>query len=41
VPYFDLHIGGTESAVMGLLAEKALEPLDAYFLHPEVRDPRQ
>lgn len=40
VQYFDLHIGGTESAVTGLLAEKALEPVDAYFLHPEVRDPK-
>jgi iron(III) transport system substrate-binding protein len=41
VQYFDLHIGGTESAVTGLLAEKVLEPVDAYFLLPEVRDPKQ
>src|SRR5512134_3176480 len=31
IQYVDLHIGGTESAVTGLLAEKALEPVEAYF----------
>jgi iron(III) transport system substrate-binding protein len=41
VQYFDLHIGGTESAVTGLLAEKVLEPVDSYFILPEVRDPKQ
>ena len=37
----DLHVGGTESAVTGLLAEKALEPVAPYFLLPEVKDPKQ
>jgi len=41
VQYFDLHIGGTESAVTGLLAEKALEPVEPYFVLPEVKDPKQ
>ena len=40
-PYVDLHIGGTESAVTGLLAEKALEPVEPYFVLPEVKDPKQ
>ncbi len=41
IQYVDLHIGGTESAVTGLLAEKALEPVEPYFLLPEVKDPKQ
>jgi iron(III) transport system substrate-binding protein len=41
IPYVDLHIGGTEFAVTGLLAEKALEPVEPYFLLPEVKDPKQ
>jgi iron(III) transport system substrate-binding protein len=41
IPYVDLHIGGTESAVTALLAEKALEPVEPYFLLPEVKDPKQ
>jgi len=41
IPYVDLHIGGTESAVTGLLAEKALEPVEPYFVLPEVKDPKQ
>ena len=41
VQYFDLHIGGTESAVTGLLAEKTLEPVNPYFVHAEVKDPKQ
>jgi len=36
--YFDLHIGGTESAITGLLPEKILEPVEPYFLLPEVKD---
>jgi iron(III) transport system substrate-binding protein len=39
--YVDLHIGGTESAVTGLLAEKALDPVEPYFVLPEVKDPKQ
>jgi iron(III) transport system substrate-binding protein len=41
IPYVDLHIGGTESAVTGLLAEKALNSVEPYFLLPEVKDPQQ
>ena len=31
VQYFDLHIGGTESVVSGLLPENVLEPVEPYF----------
>src|SRR5688572_14721603 len=41
IPYVDLHVGGTESAVTGLLAEKALDPVEPYFVLPEVKDPKQ
>ena len=41
IQYVDLHIGGTESAVIGLLAEKALDPVEPYFVLPEVKDPKQ
>jgi iron(III) transport system substrate-binding protein len=41
IQYVDLHIGGTESAVTGLVAEKALEPVEPYFVLPEVKDPKQ
>jgi iron(III) transport system substrate-binding protein len=41
VHYFDAHIGGTESIITGLLPEKVLEPLEPYFILPEVRDPKQ
>jgi ABC-type Fe3+ transport system substrate-binding protein len=39
--YFDLHIGGTESAITGLLPEHILEPVEPFFILPEVRDPKQ
>lgn len=39
--YFDLHIGGTESIVTGLLPEDVLEPIDPFLMLPEVRDPKQ
>jgi ABC-type Fe3+ transport system substrate-binding protein len=39
--YVDLHIGGAESAVTALLAENALDPIEPYFVLPEVRDPKQ
>ena len=39
--YVDLHIGNTESAVTRLLAENALEPVEPYFVLPEVKDPKQ
>lgn len=41
IQYVDLHVGGTESAVTGLLAEKALEPVEPYFVLPEVKDSKQ
>jgi iron(III) transport system substrate-binding protein len=41
VQYFDLHIGGTESVVTGLLPENILEPVEPYFILPEVKDPKQ
>jgi iron(III) transport system substrate-binding protein len=39
IHYVDLHIGSTESAVTGLLAEKALDPVEPHFVLPEVKDP--
>ncbi|HEX6435990.1 MAG TPA: extracellular solute-binding protein [Candidatus Binatia bacterium] len=41
IPYVDLHVGSAESAITRLLAEKALEPLEPYFVLPEVKDPKQ
>jgi iron(III) transport system substrate-binding protein len=41
IQYVDLHVGGAESAVTGLLAENALDPLATYFVLPEVKDPNQ
>jgi iron(III) transport system substrate-binding protein len=38
--YFDLHIGGTESMVTGLLPENVLEPVEPFFILPEVKDPK-
>ncbi len=38
VRHFDLHIGGTESIVKGLLPENVLEPVEPWFLLPEVKD---
>lgn len=40
VRYFDLHIGGTESIVKGLLPEGVLEPVEPWLILPEVRDPK-
>ncbi|MGE5218937.1 MAG: ABC transporter substrate-binding protein [Chloroflexota bacterium] len=39
--YFDVHIGGTESAITGLLPENILEPVEPFFILPEVKDPKQ
>jgi iron(III) transport system substrate-binding protein len=39
--YVDLHIGGSESIITGLLPEGILEPVDGLMLLPEVRDPKQ
>lgn len=41
VRYVDLHMGGSESVVTGLLPEGILEPLEPLMLLPEVRDPKQ
>jgi iron(III) transport system substrate-binding protein len=41
VQYFDIHIGGTESVISGLLPENVLEPVEPYFVLPEVKDPKQ
>ena len=38
--YFDLHIGGTESVITGLLPENVLDGIDPYLILPEVRDPK-
>ncbi|MGH7793472.1 MAG: ABC transporter substrate-binding protein [Candidatus Binatia bacterium] len=41
VHYFDLHIGGTESVVSGMLPENVLEPVQPFFILAEVKDPKQ
>jgi iron(III) transport system substrate-binding protein len=38
IRHFDLHIGGTESIVKGLLPENVLAPVEPAFLLPEVKD---
>lgn len=40
VRYTDLHTGGSESIVTGLLPEGVLDPLEPQMLLPEVRDPK-
>jgi len=41
IRYIDLHIGGSESIITGLLPENILEPIDGLMLLPEVKDPRE
>ena len=41
VRYFDLHVGGTESVVSAMLPENVLDPVEPYFILPEVKDPKQ
>jgi ABC-type Fe3+ transport system substrate-binding protein len=41
VRYMDVHMGGSESIVSGLLPEGVLDPIEAYMMLPEVRDPKQ
>jgi iron(III) transport system substrate-binding protein len=41
VRHFDLHIGGSSSAVSGLLDEGILEPVEPWLLLSEVNDPKQ
>lgn len=38
IHYFDVHIGGTESIVKGILPESVLEPVEPWFLLPEVKE---
>jgi iron(III) transport system substrate-binding protein len=39
--YFDVHIGGTESIISGLLPENILDAVESYFMLSEVKDPKQ
>jgi iron(III) transport system substrate-binding protein len=41
VRYFDVHIGGSSSAVSGMLDEGILDPIEPWLLLPEVREPKQ
>ena len=41
VRYFDLHVGGTESVITGLMPENILEPVEPFFILPEVKDAKQ
>lgn len=40
VHYFDVHIGGTNSMVTGLLQAKVLESMGPSMILPEVKDPK-
>jgi iron(III) transport system substrate-binding protein len=40
VRHFDVHIGGSNSAVSGLLDEGVLDPVEPWFVLPEVKDPK-
>ena len=40
IHYFDLHVGGTESIVKGLLPEGVLEPVEPWLILPEVKEPK-
>lgn len=41
VRYTDVHMGGSESVVTGMLPEGILEPIEPLMMLPEVRDPKQ
>jgi ABC-type Fe3+ transport system substrate-binding protein len=41
VRYIDLHMGGSESIVTGLLSEGVLDPVEPSMILPEVKDPKQ
>ena len=41
VRYTDLHMGGSESIVTGMLPEGVLEPIEPLMVLPEVKDPKQ
>lgn len=38
VHFFDVHLGGSQSIITGLLPEGVLDPVADYFLLPEVKD---
>ena len=39
--YTDLHMGGAESLITGMLPEGVVDPLEPYMMLPEVKDPKQ
>jgi iron(III) transport system substrate-binding protein len=39
VPYFDVHMGGSESMITGLLSESILAPLEPALMLNEIKDP--
>jgi ABC-type Fe3+ transport system substrate-binding protein len=41
VRYTDLHMGGSESIVTGMLPEAVVDALEPYMVLPEVKDPKQ
>ena len=41
VGYVDVHIGGSESVITGLLPEGILQAVEPAMMLPEVRDPKQ
>ncbi len=41
VPYFDLHMGGGESMITGLLSEGILAPLEPAMMLKEIKDPNR
>jgi iron(III) transport system substrate-binding protein len=41
VRYFDLHIGGSSSAVSGMLDEGILDAIEPWLILPEVKDPKE
>jgi ABC-type Fe3+ transport system substrate-binding protein len=41
VRYIDLHMGGSESIVTGLLSEGVLDAVEPSMILPEVKDPKQ
>ena len=40
IRYFDLHIGGTESVITGMLPENILAPVEPFFVLAEIKDPK-
>lgn len=40
IRYFDIHFGGTESTVKGLLPENILDVVEPAMILPEVKDPK-